>query len=273
MRTIWADNHLAAMAEKINSQKKTYNILDAVEKALEEHKKPMHYAEIADFIVKKGWYTPTTNAPEHSVHTSIWKDINRKTVPSRFVFENAIVSLLKWGSPLGQKIAAHTKAQKAELLAALKEMNCYKFEEFIEKVILPGMGIEECKSTPMSRDGGIDVTGVYSIHDSVKIFICVQAKRFKGLITSKTVRQLRGAICHSGAHGVIITTGAFTKDAQVEANKMPYISLIDGHQLVDILFDMNHPDNGIEKEDVQLVKINKEHIKNYGMNADPSSLS
>lgn len=271
-----AGNHLATMAKKINSQKTTCTIPDAVEKTLEEHEKPMHYTEVTDLIVKTRLYKPNTQTPSHSVHSAIWSDIRKKAVSSRFVFENGIVSLRRWGSLLSQQANKHILDQREELLSALKEMDCYQFEKFIADVVLPGMGFSNCTCTQKSRDGGYDGTGELTVHDHIKIEVKIQAKRYKKYVPVNVIRELRGIVHTSGAHkGLIITTGRFSDDTREEAKKGPSIALIDGSQLADILLKIDWPNHvsGLEKETIHIVNINKEDIKNYGMNADSSALS
>ena len=54
------------------------------------------------------------------------------------------------------------------------------------------------------------------------------------------IRDFRGAMIGRADKGLIITTGAFTKDAKQEATRdgAPPIDLVDGQQLVDRLKDL-----------------------------------
>lgn len=67
--------------------------------------------------------------------------------------------------------------------------------------------------------------------------VIFQAKRWKGAVGSSQVRDFRGAMVGRADKGLLITTGAFTKDAIKEATRdgAPAIDLVDGDQLVEKL--------------------------------------
>jgi restriction system protein len=67
--------------------------------------------------------------------------------------------------------------------------------------------------------------------------VIFQAKRWKGAVGAGQVRDFRGAMVGRADKGLLITTGAFTKDAIKEASRdgAPAIDLIDGDQLVEKL--------------------------------------
>jgi restriction system protein len=64
-----------------------------------------------------------------------------------------------------------------------------------------------------------------------------QCKRYKGSVGSDKVRNFRGAMAGRGDRGLLITTGAFTREARSEATRdgAPLIDLIDGEQLCTLL--------------------------------------
>ena len=67
--------------------------------------------------------------------------------------------------------------------------------------------------------------------------VIFQAKRWKGAVGAGNVRDFRGAMVGRADKGLLITTGAFTKDAIKESTRdgAPAIDLVDGDQLVEIL--------------------------------------
>jgi restriction system protein len=96
--------------------------------------------------------------------------------------------------------------------------------------------LEEPAVTSYSGDGGIDVRGILNAEDLSKINIAVQAKRWKGNVGPKVVRELRGSLkVHE--HGIVITPSDFTASAKAEADEVgkTHGSLINGEHLVDLL--------------------------------------
>jgi len=64
----------------------------------------------------------------------------------------------------------------------------------------------------------------------------VQVKRISGSLGNKEVLQLRGAL-GTDEHGVIVTTGTFTRQAieEAESQGKKYINLVDKDDLVDLV--------------------------------------
>lgn len=59
--------------------------LDAIEKVLDEEKKPLHYSEIADLIVEKGYRKSVGATPASSVNSNLSTDIKDNGSESKFV--------------------------------------------------------------------------------------------------------------------------------------------------------------------------------------------
>ncbi|MHA6719163.1 restriction endonuclease [Sphingomonas sp. RS6] len=93
-------------------------------------------------------------------------------------------------------------------------------------------------STGRSGDGGIDGTGVLNVK-LISFHVLFQCKRYKGSVSSPTVRDVRGAMQARADKGLIITTGSFTADAKHEARRdgAPAIDLIYGERLCQLLKD------------------------------------
>ena len=87
-----------------------------------------------------------------------------------------------------------------------------------------------------SGDGGIDGVGVYKV-SLVSFPTYFQCKRYSGSVPSRAVRDFRGAMAGRGEKGILITTGAFTRDAKAEAVRdgAPPVDLIDGDELCELL--------------------------------------
>ena len=88
-----------------------------------------------------------------------------------------------------------------------------------------------------SGDGGIDGIGILQVNPFVSFKVIFQCKRWAGGVGAPQVRDFRGAMMGRADKGLILTTGTFTADAQVEAVRdgVPPIELVDGQALVSLL--------------------------------------
>jgi restriction system protein len=126
---------------------------------------------------------------------------------------------------------------KDQLIARLLELPPDGFERLAQR-ILREAGFVNVAVTGRSGDGGIDGMGTYRL-SLVSFPVYFQCKRYKGTVSSGTVRDFRGAMAGRGEKGLLITTGSFTRDAQAEATRdgAPPVELIDGDKLCDLLKD------------------------------------
>ncbi|MGI8847926.1 MAG: restriction endonuclease [Candidatus Dormibacteria bacterium] len=124
---------------------------------------------------------------------------------------------------------------KDTLISRLLELPPDGFERLAQR-ILREAGFVNVTVTGKSGDGGIDGVGVYRL-SLVSFPIYFQCKRYKGSVSSASVRDFRGAMAGRGEKGLLITTGSFTRDAQNEASRdgAPPVELIDGEHLCDLL--------------------------------------
>jgi len=130
--------------------------------------------------------------------------------------------------------------QQLRLRSLLENVNPYRFEHLIRQLLM-AMGYENVEVTKQSGDGGIDVLadlrfGVTSFREAI------QVKRVKNNIQPSVVNELRGSLHNAQAlKGTIFTTSAFSAAAKLAAaptNAVP-ISLVDGHELIDLLIKHN----------------------------------
>lgn len=123
-----------------------------------------------------------------------------------------------------------------ELLDVILQMSPSGFERLIQR-LLRESGFVQVEVTGQSGDGGIDGHGILRLNGLLSFQIIFQAKRWKGTVGSSQVRDFRGAMIGRADKGLLITTGAFTKDAIKEATRdgAPAIDLVDGDQLVEKL--------------------------------------
>jgi restriction system protein len=131
--------------------------------------------------------------------------------------------------------AADTEDWKENLLEHMLVMSASGFERLAQR-LLRAAGFINTTVTGRSGDGGIDGVGVYRL-SLVSFPVFFQCKRYKGTVGPDKVRDFRGAMAGRGDKGLLITTGAFTREAKSEATRdgAPPIDLIDGEQLCELL--------------------------------------
>lgn len=136
----------------------------------------------------------------------------------------------------GEDEPNHTIEWQGELLDMILKMTPSAFERLIQR-LLRESGFVQVEVTGQSGDGGIDGHGILRLGGLLSFHVIFQAKRWKGAVGSGQVRDFRGAMVGRADKGLLITTGAFTKDALKEATRdgAPAIDLVDGDQLVEKL--------------------------------------
>ncbi|NLJ49552.1 MAG: restriction endonuclease [Candidatus Atribacteria bacterium] len=145
-----------------------------------------------------------------------------------------------------------------ELLEIILKMSPSAFERLIQR-LLREAGFVQVEVTGQSGDGGIDGHGILRLGGLLSFHVIFQAKRWKGSVGTSQVRDFRGAMVGRADKGLLITTGAFTKDAIKEATRdgAPAIDLVDGDQLVEKLKLLSL---GVETKAVMMeqVSVNKD---------------
>jgi len=142
------------------------------------------------------------------------------------------------------------------IISRLFNLNPEKFERFITHLLtLVGF---EATATQYVSDRGVDVIGTLNPEGLTNITLKAQVKRVSGHIGIQEILMLRGTL-GADEHGVLITTGGFTKQAQTEAEtggKKP-IALIDGEALVDLI--LAHHDE-LDDEYKKLLQLSKREV-------------
>lgn len=135
------------------------------------------------------------------------------------------------------------------------------FERLIQRM-LREKGFSHVEVTGKSGDGGIDGKGIAKINGILSFHIIFQCKRYKGKVSSKEIRDFRGAMAGRTDKGLFITTGSFTRDAILEASRdgAPAIDLMDGEKLAEKLKELRL---GLDVELVEKVKVNDEWFKKF----------
>ena len=223
-----------------------FSFIDCAQKVLEQFggKRPMHYKEITEKALEKGWLVTGGKTPEATMYAQVVTEIKRQRKRGenpRFVQHGrGYVGLSQWmGRGLAFQIEQHNQQVRKALRKRLLAMKPEEFEELVSQ-LLTEMGFERVEVTKRSGDGGIDVRGTLVVGDVVRIKMAVQAKKWKlkNNILAPVVQQVRGSL---GAHeqGLIITTSDFSAGAIKEAtqpDKTP-IALMNGEQLAMLLME------------------------------------
>lgn len=240
---------------------------DAAYEILREVGKPLHYNEITDKALKRGWLETTGKTPHSTMGALLYMDTLSEG--SRFQREGKGKFFLRSASITGiaQQIKAAESRTRQELRNHLLQMSPQKFEELIQ-ALLELMGFEETKTTPYANDKGVDVRGILKTNQLTPVKVVIQAKRWKGNVGSNEVRNLRGSLSSTGEQGIIITPKDFTLEASSEAkaeNKIP-ITLINGDELVGLLFEYKL---GIKEEQHTIHSLDSEYwLEAFGVNFD-----
>lgn len=128
-----------------------------------------------------------------------------------------------------------TEEWKEKLLNILYEITPAAFERLAQRIL---------------RESGL-----LSFH------VIFQCKRYKGSVTPSQIRDFRGAMQGRADKGLVITTGAFTREALKEATRdgAPPIDLIDGELLCDKLKELKL---GLDTKMTETVEIKSDWFKN-----------
>lgn len=138
------------------------------------------------------------------------------------------------------EIPEELKEWRSELYRVLTtELAPAAFERLIQR-LLRESGFVQVEVTGRSGDGGIDGKGIAKVQGLVSFHVMFQCKRYQGSVSSRDIRDFRGALAGRGDKGLFITTGSFTRDAVKEASRdgASPIDLVDGELLIDKLKEL-----------------------------------
>ena len=123
-----------------------------------------------------------------------------------------------------------------ELLSRLQSMPPDVFERLCQQLLLKS-GVEDIRVTGRTGDEGIDGQGIIRLEGLTNIPVVFQAKCYSGSVGVSAIRDFRGAMDGRASTGFLITTGSFTNQALLEAERAGAmkIDLIDGDALVGLL--------------------------------------
>jgi restriction system protein len=134
------------------------------------------------------------------------------------------------------QLEPQTDSWEDELLQIIKNIPPDAFERLAQR-LLRESGFVQVRVTGKTGDGGIDGKGVVRVGGLLSFHVIFQCKRYKGSVSASVVRDFRGAMMGRADKGLLITTGAFTRDARLEAQRdgATPIDLIDGEELIEKL--------------------------------------
>ena len=116
----------------------------------------------------------------------------------------------------------------------INSLSGIEFEKVCQR-LLENMGFS-VETTKASGDGGIDLIA-YNSQPLLSGKYIIQCKRYTGSVGEPIIRDLYGVVTSERANkGILMTSGVFTKQAQVFAEGKP-IELIDGVKLKELLKD------------------------------------
>jgi restriction system protein len=118
----------------------------------------------------------------------------------------------------------------------LRRMDAHRFEHFIAG-LMTALGYRAA-ATVASGDGGVDVIASRDPLALVPPIIKVQCKRTISTIGSPDVQKLAGALAHGGSElGLFVTLGTYSTDALHIERTRQDLRLVNGTQLVDLIFE------------------------------------
>ena len=145
----------------------------------------------------------------------------------------------------------------------------YEFEEFLKR-FLEDLGFTDITVTKRSGDNGIDLicykSAILDLDVNAEKYI-VQAKRYKGTVPAKEIREFKGTLAYE--RRIFITTSRFSKSDFEEAENDQYrkIILISGKDI--LKYYLEHPEKDlifawnpmVSREKVRSIIIPKENKK------------
>ena len=148
---------------------------------------------------------------------------------------------------------------KSRIISDLQNLGSTEFEQFCLSLLGP-LGYQQLQVTNRGADRGIDGHGLFR-QGVVTIRSAFQAKRWRrNPVSRPEIDKFRGAIQGDYDHGVFLTTGRFTSDAEAASIKKGAISLLllDGEAIAE---SMIRNGIGVVRRPVQLFDIDPEFFR------------
>lgn len=137
--------------------------------------------------------------------------------------------------PSAERIEAYTRDYVVDAL--LNQIGAHDFERFVAG-LLKAMGYR-ARVTPPSGDGGFDVIAHRDPLGLEPPIVKVQCKQTVKSVGAPVVQSLIGTLARGGSDelGLFVTLGSYSKDAQHLGRARQDIRLINGNELVELVFD------------------------------------
>lgn len=147
------------------------------------------------------------------------------------------------------------------LIEGVLKISPSSFEKLCQR-ILRESGFIQVEVTGKSGDGGIDGKGILKLNGLMSFHIIFQCKRYSNSVTSKEIRDFRGAMQGRADKGLFMTTSTFTRDARQEATRdgAPPIDLIDGNALAEKMKELNL---GVKVKVVEEIAVDNNFFEEY----------
>lgn len=147
------------------------------------------------------------------------------------------------------------------LINKVMELSPQSFEMLCQR-ILRESGFIQVEVTGKSGDGGIDGKGILKLNGLMSFHIIFQCKRYTNSVTSKEIRDFRGAMQGRADKGLFMTTSTFTRDARQEATRdgAPPIDLIDGNSLAEKMKELGL---GVNIKIVEEIMLDNSFFEDY----------
>jgi HJR/Mrr/RecB family endonuclease len=110
--------------------------------------------------------------------------------------------------------SVRTSANRSSTLGDYTKMSGTEFEQYVKGLLeRQGWTVE---TTPVTRDGGIDLIANRIVDIGGEVALYIQCKNYASPVGVEVVRQLNGALPKSqpGSRGVVVCPSGFTADAR-----------------------------------------------------------
>ena len=122
------------------------------------------------------------------------------------------------------------------VISVLRQMDPFRFEHFVAG-LHTAMGYRASPTVAVG-DGGVDVIASRDPLNLEPPIIKVQCKRMIATIGGPDIQKLVGALAHGGSElGLFVTLGTYSVDALHIERTRQDLRLVNGSQLVDLVFE------------------------------------
>lgn len=143
---------------------------------------------------------------------------------------------------------------RTEFETHIDALGPYEFQDLVA-ALLRGMGYYTPFVAPRGKDGGIDILAYRDPLGSSAPRLKVQVKHRDQKVTTSEVQQLTGLLTKDGDAGLIVSSGGFTSDAEVEIRRSSkHVEKIDLNDLIE-MWDEHY--DQIEEKDRRLMPLKR----------------